>query len=53
MIGLTFSLSFMLVFMLAVMVMDALIELRHIRDWVNDHFSQDNSIVADHEYPDC
>ena len=48
MIGLTFSLSFMLVFMFYVMVNDFIIMvLAELRD-VERHFSQDQSIFPDH-----
>ena len=52
MIGLTFSLFFAMIFMLSVMVMDALIEFKRIRDGVEKAFSKDNSIFPDHVHPD-
>ena len=50
MIGTLFSLSLFMIFMLAVMVTDALIDFQNFRMGIEQAFSKDQNIFPDHEY---
>ena len=50
MIGTLFSLSLFMIFMLAVLVTDALIRFQAMREGIERAFSKDSSIFPDHTY---
>ena len=50
MLGVIFSLSLLMIFMLAVMLNDLLILLAETRSEIEKHFSHDTLIVHDHAY---
>jgi hypothetical protein len=50
MLGAIFSLFFLMIFMLAVMVTDLFNWIGQMRHEINDAFSKDQNIFPDHEY---